>query len=147
MIRLFVFITATMFMLNVHAQQPKFSPEKFESELVAYVTKEACLSQQDAASFIPIYKEMREKQRLLFIRQRNLTKNKPQDEKGYLKAIKDRDDIEVELKNLQRSYHEKFLKILPASKVYDILKAEDRFHRRMMKNWENNKPVHKRGMH
>ena len=37
------------------------------------------------------------------------------------------------LKELQKKYHEKFMQILPPKKVYDILKAEDRFHRQMFK--------------
>ncbi|UKK52253.1 hypothetical protein L6472_06655 [Prevotella sp. E13-17] len=145
--KLILFIFAFVFSINIQAQQAKFSPEKFEAELVSYITKEANLSHQEASIFFPIYKEMREKQRLLFLKQRSIAKKKPQDEKGCLKAIKERDQIDVELKELQKAYHEKFLKSLSASKVYDILKAEDRFHRKMMKNWENNRPMNKRAKH
>ncbi len=145
--QIFPFFFALVFALNIHAQQFKFSPEKFESQLVSYITKEAHLSQQEASVFFPIYKEMREKQRQLFIQQRTLAKNKPQDEKGCLKAIRERDRIDIELKELQKTYHDKFLKSLSASKVYDILKAEDRFHRRMMKNWENNRPINMKSKH
>lgn len=38
---------------------------------------------------------------------------------------------------IQKTYHEKFLQILPAKKVYDILNAEDRFHRQMFKRTAN----------
>ena len=145
--KLFAFILCSMFLLNIQAQQQKFSPEKFESDLVSYITKEANLSQQEASQFFPIYKEMREKQRSLFSQQRNLAKNKPQDEKGCLKSIKERDQIDIDLKMLQKTYHEKFLKTLPASKVYDILKAEDSFHRRMMSNWENKRHVSRKARH
>ena len=39
------------------------------------------------------------------------------------------------MKRIQQTYHLRFLEQLPASRVYDILQAEDRFHRTMMRNW------------
>ena len=126
--------------LGVSAQQgqqpgQRFSPEQFEADLQAFITKEANLTPQEAAKFFPLYKEMQNKQRALFERQRQLATVKPTDEQGCLKSIKDRDALDLELKQVQQTYHLRFLEQLPASKVYDILKAEDRFHRRMMKNW------------
>ncbi|MBO6059979.1 MAG: hypothetical protein J6P67_07550, partial [Bacteroidaceae bacterium] len=50
--------------LGVRAQeQPKFSPEKFEADLEAFITREAGLDQQEAAKFFPLLKEMHQKQR------------------------------------------------------------------------------------
>ena len=40
---------------------------------------------------------------------------------------------DIEIKRLQQAYHEKFLHILPASKVYRIIKAEDKFHRQQFR--------------
>lgn len=122
---------------NKQQQQPsqRFSPERFEAELQSYITKEANLTPQEAAKFFPVYKEMQEKQRVLFGRQGLQGFTKPQDEQGCLKAIKESDEIDVELKRIQQTYHLRFLELLPASKVYDILKAEQSFHRHMMRNW------------
>lgn len=124
------------------AQQPQqqnggrhFSPEKFESELYQFIIREAGLTQEECAKFFPVYKEMRKKQRGLFERQRNASKVKPADEKGCMKVVQDRDNIEVEQKRLQQTYHNKFFDVLPASKVYDILQAEDKFHRGMLRQW------------
>jgi len=113
----------------------RFSPEKFDTELQQFIVKEANLTPQESAKFFPVYKEMQRKQRALFERQRQLGNIKPQDEKGCQKAIRDRDDIDVELRRTQQTYHNKFLDMLPASKVYDIIKAEERFHRRMLRRW------------
>lgn len=113
----------------------KFSPERFEAELQQFLVSEASLTPQEAAKFFPLYKEMQSKQRALYDRQRQNGQIKPQDEKGCQKAIRERDEIDVELKRIQQTYHNKFLDILPASKVYDLIKAEDRFHRRMLKRW------------
>ena len=40
---------------------------------------------------------------------------------------------QVEMKELLKSYHDKFMKILPATTVFKILKAEDKFHRQLIK--------------
>jgi len=125
--------------LGVSAQDQdkkgKFSPEKFDAQLQEYIANEAGLSQQEAADFFPVYKEMQQKQRPLFERLRKLGKDKPQDEKACQEAIRQHDELEIEMKKIQQTYHNRFMELLPASKVYNILKAEDRFHRRMLRNW------------
>ena len=119
-------------------QQPqKFSPEKFQADLEQFITKEACLTPQEAAKFFPVYKEMQAKQRTVYERQRQLGFGKPADEKGCEKAIRQRDEYDLELKRIQQTYHNKFLSIISASKLYDVLKAEDRFHRQMLRGWNN----------
>jgi len=117
----------------------KFSPEKFQAELEQYITKEASLSAQEAAKFFPIYKEMQAKQRVVFDRQRQLGWGKPSDEKGCEKAIRQRDEYDLELKRIQQTYHNKFLSVLPASKLFDVIRAEDRFHRQMLRGWNHNR--------
>lgn len=116
-------------------QGQRFSPEQFQAQLEEFITKEASLTLQEATAFFPVYREMQEKQRAVFIRQRNLSRVKPSDEQGCLKVIKERDETDLELKRIQQTYHLRFLEVLPASRVYDILQAEDRFHRSMMRNW------------
>ena len=46
-----------------------------------------------------------------------------------------RDEVELELKKIQQTYHNKFFTVISASKVFDVLRAEDRFHRRAFTNW------------
>lgn len=127
-------------------QQPqqKFSPERFQAELEQFIAKEACLTAQEKAAFFPIYKEMQAKQRAVFDRQRQLGKVKPADEKGCEQAIRKRDEYDLELKRLQQTYHNKFLGVLSASKLYDVLKAEDRFHRQMLRNAGHGKKKEKK---
>lgn len=140
--RLYSFALLLMMAFMVSAQseqhksgQKKFSPEQFDAELQQFIVKEANLTPQESAKFFPVYKEMQRKQRALYDRMRQMGQIKPKDEKSCQKAIRERDEIDVELKRVQQSYHNKFLDILPASKVYDVIKAEDRFHRRMLKRW------------
>lgn len=134
--RLIYLLVSFMFTLNMNAQdQQKFSPEKFDAELHEFITSQAKLTPQEATKFFPIYKEMQGKQRAIYEKQRILGMQRPHDESSCLKAIRERDAIDLELKRIQQNYHEKFLEIMPASKLYEVLQAEDRFHRRMLRRF------------
>ena len=112
-----------------------FSPEHFDAELQKYITKEAGLTQQEAEKFFPLYKEMQQKQRALYGKQRLMGRQKPTDEKGCEQAIKQYDEIDLELKRIQLQYHNKMLKVISASKLYEVIKAESTFHRQQLRNW------------
>ncbi|MBR1547566.1 MAG: hypothetical protein IJ637_02425 [Prevotella sp.] len=127
-----------MMTLGLYAQQQrqKFSPEKFETDMMEYITREAKLSQQESGVFFPLLKEMHTKQREVYGRMRELGKNRPADEKAFAESVKQVDKLNIELKQIEEKYHQKMLKVVAASKVYDAIKAENRFHRQMMKNWQ-----------
>lgn len=117
--------------LSVAAQgkKDKFNPQKFQAELETRIIEEANLTQQEAAKFLPVYREMAKKQHHLYKQLKSYRRLDNADEDTYKKAVISTDDIEVKLKKIQQQYHQKFLNILPASKVYNILRIEQRFHR------------------
>jgi Spy/CpxP family protein refolding chaperone len=119
------------------AQGQKFDPAKFDAEQQQFITKRANLTEQEAARFFPLYREMQKKQRAIYERQRKLGFKKPADEKGCEQAIRERDQIDLELKQIQQTYHNKFMKVLSASKLYDVLQAEDHFFRFKLRSWGN----------
>lgn len=112
----------------------KFSPTQFDAELQQYIVQEAGLTPSEAASFFPVYREMQKKQRALYMRQRQMGHIKPSSDKGCEQAIRQRDEIDLELKRIQQAYHDRLLSVVSASKLYDAIKAEDRFHRLKLKN-------------
>lgn len=121
--------------INTFAQNKKgkFTKERFLAELEQYITKEACLTPSEAAKFFPLYVEMRKKQQSLHFETKNLKRIKPTTDAACKKDIIKCDELEIEKKIIEKNYHKKFMQILPAKKVYDILKAEDRFHRQIFK--------------
>ncbi len=128
-------------------QHQKFSPEKFEAELQEFITREAGLDQHEAARFFPLFKEMHQKQRALFHQIRKASKETPADENAAAEALRLSDKLNIEAKQIEQQYHEKMLKVLSAQKVYKAVNAESRFHRKMMRGWQNaknNKPRDKR---
>ena len=129
------FMLLILVALPLSAQGPmKFNPEKFKADLQQFITLEACLTPHEAAAFFPLYDELNNKQRVLYDKIRELKRMKPVDEERCKKAIVEIDQLEIEIKQLQSNYHARFLGILPASKLYDVIKAEGKFHRQAMRN-------------
>ena len=129
------FMLLVLVALPLSAQGPmKFNPEKFKADLQQFITLEACLTPHEAAAFFPLYDELNNKQRVLYDKIRELKRMKPVDEERCKKAIVEIDQLEIEIKQLQSNYHARFLGILPASKLYDVIKAEGKFHRQAMRN-------------
>ncbi len=134
-----VLLMSLLVVLSASAQEKKFDPEKFDQEMEQYITKKAHLTQQEASKVFPVFREMHNKQRSVYQRMRALGKSKPADEAGCAEAIKVRDKCNLELKQLEQCYHQKMLQTVSASKLYDIIKAETYFYRKMMKGWQHPK--------
>ena len=43
------------------------------------------------------------------------------------------DKLNIELRQVEQTYHLKMMRAIPAKKVYDAIMAENNFHRRMMR--------------
>ena len=140
-----VVIVSLMVAMVVNAQEKKFSPEKFDAQMEEYITSKANLDQQEAAKLFPLFKEMHKKQRAVYARMRALGKSKPADDAGCADAIKEKDKCNLELKQIEQCFHQKMLQVVSASKLYDVLKAESHFYRKMMKGWQGHRPDGKRG--
>lgn len=143
----FLLICLLATVLTVSAQRPMrlgpepiarvlpepFNPEKFEAELEQYIVTEVCLSPRESEQFFPLYREMRRKQLALFGAMRRGRYVNLKDNNECQKMIRENDKRDVEMKKLQQDYHNKFMKVLPASTVFRIIQAEEKFHRKMFK--------------
>ena len=133
-----ILISMMCLLLGVVAQAQearKFSPEKFQAEMEQFITKEAGLTAEEAAKFFPLYREMLQKQRAIFEKVRKEGFTKPVDDATCRKLVERRDACELEQKKIQQTYHQKFFSVISPSKVFDVLIAEERFHRRAFRNW------------
>ncbi len=129
-----LFLFSMTFSLSISGQRPrKFDPQQFEKQLHQYIATEAGLTPGEAAAFFPLFDEMQRKQRLLFEKMRVYMHTNTDDNRASLKAIQAMDNNDLEIKKLQKEYHQKFCKVLPAGKVLQILKADDKFHRKAFK--------------
>lgn len=132
----YLFILMIMVATTSLAQNPdhkQFDPAKFEADMEHFITSEAQLSMQESAKFLPLYREMRKKQMENFDKQQQAKRADWNDEEACAEAIRQHDKREIRQKVIQKTYHEKFLEVLPATKVMRIIRAEDKFHRQAMR--------------
>ena len=113
----------------------RLSKEQFMAELEKFITAEADLTPQECSRLFPIMREMYAKQRVYFDKMKNKNMKQPQTEAECREAVKMRDKIDLDIKKLQQTYHNKMLDAVSPCKVMKVIFAEDRFHRRMLKNW------------
>ena len=130
-----ILILQLFMVVSVSAQggQQKFSPEKFDADMEKFVTEQAKLTQQEADKFFPLFREMHQKQRAVYHKIRQATKQQPADDKTCETTLKECDKLNIELRQIEQAYHQKMMKAVPAKKVYDAIMAENNFHRRMMR--------------
>ncbi len=112
-----------------HRKHPPFDPVKFQADLEQYITTNAGLTPTEAAKFFPVYREMTKKMRSYFDEMRRYHQVNPTDERACAESIRKQDQLDIDMKLLQQEYHARFMHILPATKVFSIIRAEERFHR------------------
>lgn len=142
MVRKLLVITCLLLItLGAVAQQQfqKFDPAKFKAEREQFITVEACLTPSEAAAFFPLYDEMNNQLRGLYEKMRQYKQFRPTDEAKCREVINQMDQLEIEMKQLQMNYHARFLTVMSARKLFDVMKAEDKFHRQAMRRASHNK--------
>ncbi len=128
--RIFLVLLVALMTLPMQAQDKhKFDPARFQADLEQFITTEAGLNPRQAAVFFPLYREMQGKQRMLFNKMRCYQHVDTRDQRAAEKAIKECDLIDLQMKELQQAYHKKFCKVLPAGVVWNIIRADEKFHR------------------
>ena len=134
-------LVMSMGILHVSAQgSHKFDPKRFDADMQQFITVEAGLTPMEASRFFPLFKEMQDKQRVLFDKMQNYRRIDTSDDKASLDAIKKMDQIDIEIKELQRQYHLKFCKVLPPGKVFKTLRADEKFHRIVFRRMAKERP-------
>lgn len=111
--------------------------DRFRADLEKFIVSDAQLTSQETARFLPLHREMMDRQKALRKKLKANRHCKPVTEADYKKAITECDKLGIEVEQLRKQYHTKFLKVLSAKKVYGVIKAEDRFFK---------KALHKAGM-
>jgi len=134
LITIITIVCASMiFSIECNAQKEKFDPARFQTDLEQFIVITAGLTPRDAAVFFPLYREYRDKQRVLFDQMRRYHHVDTHNDWMCAQAIKKMDELEIEIKKLQKTYHEKFQTVLPPGIVMKVIQAEGRFHRHEFK--------------
>lgn len=130
-----------MAMLTSALAQPKgerFDPQEFRAHLEEFISKEAGLTASEGKAIFPIFHEMKEKQFKAQDKIFRLKRNGPASnasDKEFANAIQKIKNLEVEKAETEEEYYKKMCKVIPARKVFLVMRAEDKFHRRMLNNF------------
>lgn len=135
MLRYIIILIVTASSLIVNAQDSNqrinrhFNPQRFENQLEQFILKKISLSPSESNSFIPIFREMRKEVLIIMEEGRKTRHGRPTNEDEWTIALKTFDANEIKLKKIQQAYHNKMLKVIPASKIMLMIRAEEEFHR------------------
>lgn len=112
------------------------TPQEFKKKQQAYITEKAELTAAEAEKFFPLYFELQDKKRELndkVWKQLHRGKDNNLSEAEYEQIMLTVYDLRIESAQLEKTYFAKFRKILTAEKIFQIQKAEARFHRELVK--------------
>lgn len=119
-----------------HGNEPRLSPEEFRAKQKVYITERAGLTKEEAAKFFPIYFELQDRKKQLNDEAWKLIRSGKEEnttEAQYGEILEGVYDARIASDRLDKTYLEKFKKILPYKKIYLVQKAEMRFHRELIK--------------
>lgn len=112
---------------------PRFDPQAFQQMVEKELTKAGSLTTEEAQAFFPLYNDMRQKQREMGRQIRDLKCSAPADAKAAAATIMKIKSLQVEMSEIEQDYYKRILRKVPAEKVFRMMKAEDDFHRRMVR--------------
>ena len=154
--RLATLLLTLVLCIGIHAQnqggarhnepRKEFNPEQFKKDMREFVTREAKLTDAEAARFFPMLEEMYEKQHQLTRHQRELMQKgkggTALKESDYENIIVQSTNMDIEAKKLEQSYFKKFHTVLSWQKVFAVRQALNRFHMEALKQFHPGRGNH-----
>ena len=120
------------------------SREEFRAKQKEFITEQAGLSKKEAAKFFPVYFELQDKKfqynKEAWDKIKKGKRDKNLTDAEYSKITEDIVKSRITVDELELEYLKKYRKILPAKKIFEIQRAEMRFHRELLKDTKNNRP-------
>ncbi len=123
---------------GVYAQKKcPWSKATFREKQKTFLTNRADLTPEEATAFFPLYFELQDKKGEINKKAWQLVR----DAKGkdsltdaeYNRFSEELVKAKIETSKLEQDYLHKYQKVLPAKKIYEIQRAELRFHRELLK--------------
>ena len=124
------------FCAYAQAQNNKLNKEEFRARQEAFITENAQLTPQEAKEFFPLYFELQDKKgehnrkawkEIRKGKQGNLS------EEEYARIVEALIQARITTDQLDLEYVRKYKKFLSSKKIYDIQRAEMKFHRHLLK--------------
>ena len=140
--KVFLTVVALAFVLSAFAQGGKgrrFNPEEFKAKMEAFISERAGLTAAESEKLLPLFEEMKEKQRKLKSQEYKLRKEccVAETEKECQEILAKIVKLHVKVAELEETYYNKMCKAVSARKAYRVMQADDAFHREMLRNFSS----------
>lgn len=122
---------------------PRMSPEEYKTRQQEFITRRAKLTEVEAAAFFPVYFEL-QKQKMelngqLRRKMREAWKDQMTEEEAAV-LVQESADMKLKCDQLDKDYLEKFLQLIPATKMMKVQMAEEEFRRELLRDMEKGRP-------
>lgn len=124
------------------------TPDEFRAKQKAFIIEKAGLTKEEAAKFFPIYFELQDRKKQLNDEAWELLKKGKEEkitEAQYGDILEGVYDARIASDRLEKTYFEKFKKILSCKKIFMVQRAEMRFHRELLKGMRHKGEEGQRG--
>lgn len=133
----FLYLVMVLTLTSAMAKHPqRLSPEEFRARQQAYLTERIGLTDAEATKFFPLYFELQDKKKEVndeYWKLFHRDATKEMSEKECKKFLIQNFDTRIEVAELEKTYIDKFLKVISAQKLCKLYMAEANFHREMLK--------------
>ena len=122
--------------LTVLSQERRLTKEEFQAKQKEYFSRQADLTHEEAARFFPLYFELQGKKGKLnqeAMEQMRKGKEDNLAEAEYANIVESILKSRIASDELELEYLRKYRKFLTARKIYQLQRAEMRFHRELLK--------------
>ena len=109
--------------------------KRIHAAKMAYITDRLHLTQEQSASFIPLYNEYEQELRTIrqsFFKKYKGANGEEQDKMAARQFIEDDLDYQQQVITLKRKYNDSFLKVISAQQLADLYTAEREFKQLLM---------------
>lgn len=142
--KLILIMSLFLFAVGSFAQQQgnrerrsDFNPALYKQKMEQFLANKACLTQEESDAFFPLLNELMDKQRSMSREMRKLMREgrNAQSEEAYQKIMGDIIDLEIEQKQLEKAYYEKFNAVLSWKKMFLVKRAIQEFSMEALKKF------------
>lgn len=127
--------------ISLFAQKPRMSKEEFRQCQEKYIKEQTGLTQQEAQQFFPLYFELQDKKDAINRQawaQMRKGKEENLSEAEYNKIVEEIIKARISCDQLDLEYLHKYQKFLSSKQIFNIQRAEMKFHRELLKPHRKN---------
>lgn len=124
------------------------SPEEYKTRQKEFIAQRADLTEVESAAFFPVYFELQKQKMELNGQLRRKMRAAWKDEMTEEEAtqlVEEMADMKLKCDQLDKDYLQKFVKLIPATKMMKVQMAEEEFRRELLRDMERGREARAQG--